>query len=532
MKLKLVDQQGNPLQTEELTTEHAAPSVFGLRQAWFESGISAGLTPARMAAILRDAAMGNSHDYLTLAEDMEERDLHYAGVLGVRKRAVMTLPITVEAASDDKQDIKLADDIRHLIKKPDFQFLLHDLLDGLGKGYSVAEIEWQTTASKWTPTKYHWRDPRYFVYAQANPHELRIRDEKDIFGITIPAYKFIIHTPRLKTGIPIRGGLARLAAISYMCKAYTLKDWITFAEIYGVPMRLGKYGAGANKDDIAVLKRAVFSLGTDAAAVIPETMQVEFQNVVNASSNGDLFKNLAEWLDKQLSKAILGQTGTTEGTAGKLGNDKAQQDVREDIRDSDAFELANTINRDLIKPYIDLNYGVQENYPLLSIRKQDADDLESLAKNLAVLVPLGLRVSASEVRDKFGLSDPKPDEVILGQQATTIATNHQQTPTSSHLQGCGCGCQSKAINSEQQPETTVTTHILDRLQTAMNPLQTSFIDQIRELVNGATDFEDLQVKLLQMSQQDISKQADMLAKAMTLAELVGRTDIIDEAING
>ena len=101
-----------------------------------------------------------------------------------------------------------------------------------------------------------------------------------------------------------------------------------------------------------------------------------------------------------------------------------------------------------------------------------------------------------------------------------------------HLQGCGCGCQSKAINSEHLPEATATTHILDRLQTTMSPLQTSFIDQIRELVNGATDFEDLQVKLLQMSQQDISKQADMLAKAMTLAEVDGRTDIIDEAING
>jgi phage gp29-like protein len=260
MKLQLVDPQGNPIQSEELTQEYAAPSVFGLRQPWFESGISAGLTPAKLAAILRDAAMGNSHDYLTLAEDMEERDLHYAGVLGVRKRAVMTLPITVEAASDDKQDIALADDIRQLIKKSNFRHLLRDLLDGLGKGYSVSEIGWQTTASKWTPSSYTWRDPRYFVYAQNNPHELRIRDEKDIFGISMPAYKFIIHTPNLKTGIPIRGGLARLAAISYMCKAYTIKDWLTFAEIYGVPMRLGKYGAGANKDDIATLKRAVFSL--------------------------------------------------------------------------------------------------------------------------------------------------------------------------------------------------------------------------------------------------------------------------------
>jgi hypothetical protein len=136
------------------------------------------------------------------------------------------------------------------------------------------------------------------------------------------------------------------------------------------------------------------------------------------------------------------------------------------------------------------------------------------------------------VRDKFGLSDPKPDEIILGQQPLQTATNGQKATTSAHSQSCGCGCQSKAINSEQAPEPTATTHILEHLQTVMNPLQTSFIDQIRELVNTATDFEDLQVKLLQMAQQDISQQADMLAKAMTLAELVGHTDIIDEAING
>lgn len=527
MKLKLLDPQGNPIQTEDLTTEQAAPSVFGLRQAWFESGISAGLTPARMAAILRDAAMGNSHDYLTLAEDMEERDLHYAGVLGVRKRAVMTLPITVEAASDDKQDIALADDIRQLIKKPSFRHLLRDLLDGLGKGYSVCEIGWQTTASKWTPANYTWRDPRYFVYAQHNPHELRIRDEKDMFGIPMPAYKFIIHTPRLKTGIPIRGGLARLAAISYMCKAYTIKDWLTFAEIYGVPMRLGKYGSGANKDDIATLKRAVFSLGTDAAAVIPESMQIDFQNVVNASSNGDLFKNLAEWLDKQLSKAILGQTGTTEGTAGKLGNDKAQQDVREDIRDSDAIELADTINRDLIKPYIDLNYGVQENYPQLTIRKQDSADLEALAKNLAVLVPLGLRVSESEVRDKFGLSDPKPDEIILGQQPLQTATNAQKTKPSAYSQSCGCGCQSKAINSEQaNTDATPITALTQAMQSQTQATMQSLIDQISDMVKSANSLEQLQEDLINSyGDLDTSELTNIMSAGFMLAQLHGINDV-------
>jgi len=75
-----------------------------------------------------------------------------------------------------------------------------------------------------------------------------------------------------------------------------------------------------------------------------------------------VFARLAEWIDRQISKAVLGQTMTADD-----GSSHAQaqvhDEVRQDIIDADAKQLATTINRDLIKPYIDLNYGVQEEYP-------------------------------------------------------------------------------------------------------------------------------------------------------------------------
>ena len=67
---------------------------------------------------------------------------------------------------------------------------------------------------------------------------------------------------------------------------------------------------------------------------------------------------LAEWLDRQTSKAVLGQTMTTDD-----GSSQAQatvhNEVRHDILKSDARQLANTLNRDLIQPYVDLNFGPQ-----------------------------------------------------------------------------------------------------------------------------------------------------------------------------
>jgi len=49
----------------------------------------------------------------------------------------------------------------------------------------------------------------------------------------------------LKSGLPIRGGVARLVAVSIMCKVFGLKDWMRFAELFGMPLRISRYGPGA-----------------------------------------------------------------------------------------------------------------------------------------------------------------------------------------------------------------------------------------------------------------------------------------------
>ncbi len=66
------------------------------------------MSPQRLAAILRAADMGDAIRYFELAETIEERDLHYLGVLGTRRRAVAQLDISVEAASDSAADEAIA----------------------------------------------------------------------------------------------------------------------------------------------------------------------------------------------------------------------------------------------------------------------------------------------------------------------------------------------------------------------------------------------------------------------------------------
>jgi phage gp29-like protein len=226
---QLLDHRGNPIERTALATLQGEPGLISVRQAWTQT-VASGLTPARLAAILHACDQGEMTAYLALAEEMEERDPHYASVLGTRKRAVSGVKPVVEAASEEAADEKLAQAVRDAITSyTGFSELVTDLLDGLGKGFSAVEIDWDTTGTPWRPAAFKHRNAQWFRFDRATGEELRLIDEADpVDGVALKPFGWLVHRPKLKSGLTARSGLARLVAFSWMCKAYTLKDWMAF----------------------------------------------------------------------------------------------------------------------------------------------------------------------------------------------------------------------------------------------------------------------------------------------------------------
>lgn len=428
-KPQLLGPDGRPIKSDAaskaaLSQPIARASLTGVRQVWSAMTVVSGLTPARLAQIMRSAAEGDHHDYVVLAEEMEERDWHYAAALGQRKLAVLGLPRDVHAASDDAADVAIADACReHIVEDEAFEDLLAGALDAIGKGWSAVEIAWETSEKLWRPSTYEWRDPRWFRWDRETGRELRLLDESDLYhGLELPAYRFAVHKPQLKMGLPVRGGLARLAAWAFLFKFYSVKDWAAFCETFGQPLRLGKYDAAATPADIEVLYQAVAMIGTDCAAVIPQAMQIEFVDAMKgAAANGaELYKAFATWLDLQVSKAVLGQTGTSDmQKGGGLAQAKVLNEVRGDLRDSDALQLARTVRRDVFAPFVRFNFGPTARVPGLVLEAEEAEDLAAFSAALAPLIDRGLRVRASEVRERFALAKPGGDDEVLGPEQPT-----------------------------------------------------------------------------------------------------------------
>ncbi len=508
--MALLDAYGRPMQRAQMAKTQIEGGMTSVRQAWHDTAAS-GLTPLRLAAILRDCDLGSTRDYLTLAEEMEERDMHYGALMGIRKRAVSGVRPTVKAAGEDAKSQEIADGVtRDIAGHTGFRGLVKDLLDAIGKSYSAVEINWDTSKpSRWKPRNFVWRDPRFFTFGD-DQEELRLLTiAAPVKGEELWPAKWAIHRASGKSGLTRRGGIARLVAFGWMCKAYTLKDWMAFVETYGLPLRLGRYGPEATKTDVEALFRAVANIGTDAAAVLPKSMEIEFVKGIALQGTDVVFQSLARWVDEQVSKAVLGQTMTTDnGSSQSQAN--VHNEVRHDIATDDAIDVAATINRDIVKPYVDWNWGVQDEYPEIQIEIAEPEDIAVKIEGAAKMMDRGVRFRADELRGKLGFSDPvKGDEVAGGglQPSDGKAANRI----------------GRALNRQEDMGTEADlADIEEDMMADWQEVSSEMEAAIRAEVEQATSYEDLIARLpLALKSMPTAVLVDTLVKGMFKARTLG-----------
>jgi phage gp29-like protein len=143
-------------------------------------------------------------------------------------------------------------------------------------------------------------------------------------------------------------------------------------------------------------------------------MDIVFQETKSGGSGaGDVHGALTDYLDKQISKVVLGQTGTTDATPGKLGNSGDHTQVREDIERADSRAVTIVINRDIIRPWVILNWGPQDNYPYVQIGRTEPKNAAIMVDTAVKLVPLGLKVAQKDIIAAVGFNDPEAGDELL-----------------------------------------------------------------------------------------------------------------------
>ena len=406
----------------------------------FSSYPSNGLTPPKLAGILRQADAGDVLSQMELFEEMEEKDPHLFSQLQTRKLAVTGLDYEViPFDSDEPRDREIAEFVKEQLSGiENFEDVTIDLLDSIGKGFAVSEIMWGDDGGKTIIEDIRTRHQKRFFWDSMDD-SFKVRTTAAPEGLLLPDHKFIVHRHKARSGHPSRAGVLRVVAWMYLFKNYDLKDWVSFAEVYGLPLRLGKYQPGASDAEKTALMRALVQIGTDAAGIIPDGTSIEFITTEKSGST-ELYEKLARFCDEQISKAVLGQTLTSDSGGGSFAQSKTHNEVRHDLTVADCKALAATLRRDLIRPLVLFNFGESRRIPYIRYDCEESEDLSQLADILGTLTErVGLRISSDFVYKKFSIPKPEAgEELVSGSTSVLRPSMLKQEPVMLQLKGEEC----------------------------------------------------------------------------------------------
>lgn len=360
--------------------------------------------------VLRTEAAGKG---LKLYDEVD-MDAHAGSVLQTRYLAVAGSEWEVVPTDDSHQAKEIARFVHDAINGCNFSLVVQELLQAVLYGFYGGEVMWTQRGGAWVPAKIICKHPRRFSFALDREPRLLTPDNM-IEGEALPDRKFIVFTWGSSDN-PYGKGLGQKLWWPVWFKKVGIKWWLVFLEKFGIPTTVGKYPPGTDPKQQAALLDAIAAIQTETGVKIPDTMAIE---LLEATRVGNArHETLCEYMDRQISKAVLGQTATTEGTPGKLGNEDAQKEVRQDIEKADADLLCETLNATLVHWIVDYNFAGVVDYPTLLIRTETKQDLKALAdRDKIILGDLGFgkRVPVSYIAKTYGYPIAKKGEETITQ---------------------------------------------------------------------------------------------------------------------
>ena len=518
----LYDQFNRPLQRTVKKPSTRPLASAPLTDAWREY-VADGLTPVRLAGILKEADAGDLRRQAELFDQTEERDAHIIGEISKRRNVILEADFDLMPASDDVRDVKIAEDVETMFSEiTDWADVLVSLQDAVGKGFSAIELEWDVSEGQAVVENFKFIEQKRCLFTDESgilSSVPRLVTDVDAMGIEIPAWKMMLHKYGGKSGHAVNSGIYRVCAWWYLFKNYAVKDWVVFCEVYGMPLRLGKYDTGASEGDINALEVAVRTLGSDAAGVISKATEIEFITSSQGSVSTDLYENLARFGNKEMSKAILGATLTADSDGkGSYALGNVHNDVRIDLINADTRAAASTIRAQLIRPYVGFNYGWDAAVPKYSGRykkedlKEHAEMLDKFADRMDIPV--------SHVREKYHIPEPQKDDEILRSKIAPVAASMQNIPY--HIAGMD-----KAAG---KTGSDVLSMLSDQIGSESDEHIRDMLMPIQKIMAKSTSMQDLKANLMaELTDMESSALGELIAKAMAAATLSGRYEVDQDA---
>ncbi len=227
---------------------------------------------------------------------------------------------------------------------------------------------------------------------------------------------------------------------------------------------------------------------------------------------------MANFCNREMSKAVLGQTLTTDtqGSTGTYAAGKIQAEVRQDILEADKKGCEGTIRLQVLRPLVGFNFGWDKAIPKFALLIQDSPDLKTdseMVKNLASVPGAAKRIPAVWINEHFGIPEPQEGEETLGEAAA-----EDQPPAALKSKERGVAFSRQDVQTE-----------LDNLTQAASEEAQAYLAKmlapVKELIFSGAELPEIRTELLQLyPRMDTRSLATIMGQVRIMSNLRGRVD--------
>ncbi|MFN8995354.1 MAG: DUF935 family protein, partial [Pseudomonadota bacterium] len=265
-----------------------------------------------------------------------------------------------------------------------------------------------------------------------------------------------------------------------------------------------EYPQGTSDGDVDRLVTMIQGIARGAGVAVPSGTLIKMLEV-SKSGTADLHKELVQTMNAEISKIVLGETLTTEmGQNGARAASETHNDVRTELADADADMLSEELNESLLRWIVDLNLPGAA-MPSVWRKAPEEPDLLADATLDEKLFAIGYVPSEDLVRERYG----------EGYQRIAGGSPSAAPPPAF----------AEAVDPATIPEA-----LADQLARRGGSAQAAMLAAIRNEVEAAVDFADLETRFLRLSAvMPIGRLVEELTPALIVGHLAGRSDARDEA---
>jgi phage gp29-like protein len=356
-------------------------------------------------------------------------DSHVFSTIQQRKGIVQSLLWEIDKGNATAREVKFIEDI---FSNLDVDEIINRMLNTVFNGFSMHEINWIQDGGYFIPSEIIEKPNDWFIFDSDNKPLLRTMAKP--FGEQLPDRKFILLQYNASYDNPYGERALAKCFWPVMFKRGGLKFWATMTEKYGMPFIIGKQPRGTKEEETNDLLNHLENMVQDAVAVIPDDSSVEFLEGSKTTSSA-LYKELLEFCNSEISKAILTQTLTTELQGdGSRAATETHKSLLESLADKKIVERG--INQ-IIRWTCDANFD-NGKYPLFRLY-QEEDVNKDLADRDAILVgQCGVKFTKEYYAKNYNL-DEKDFEVdssaLISDQSADLPADSQEAIKSIALNG-------------------------------------------------------------------------------------------------